>query len=266
MTTKITACYSNEGGAGKTVTAVNFAYALPAPGKRTLLFDLDPQGASSFYFRLKLSAKLMQAKFCKDVENVTNAIARMGIHPAPVMATVPKSAALRACKTLNDKDGQDRPMSNATEIERKFLVASCPALDEVASEAVRQGYVTGPEDSIEVRLRQKGRGYFLTVKSAGTLQRAEHETAITAEQFEILWPATHGRRIEKTRYTGTLFDGLIFELDIFRGTLAPLMLVEVEFATLDAANGFIPPDWFGADVTADKRFKNKALANVSSCG
>lgn len=154
-------------------------------------------------------------------------------------------------------------MSDATEIERKFLVAACPALDGVTSHAVRQGYVTGPGDSVEVRLRQKGEGYFLTVKSDGTVQRAEHETAITAEQFETLWPATTGSRIEKTRYTGTLPDGLIFELDIFGGALAPLMLVEVEFAALDAAKAFTAPDWFGADVTSDKRFKNRALAHAS---
>jgi len=154
-------------------------------------------------------------------------------------------------------------MSDAIEIERKFLVRTCPALDWAHPEAVRQGYVTGPDDSVEVRLRQKGDAYFLTVKSAGTVQRAEHETALTRAQFETLWPATAGRRIEKTRYTGSLPDGLIFELDIFSGPLAPLMLVEVEFATLDAANTFKAPDWFGADVTAEKRFKNKALANDS---
>lgn len=157
-------------------------------------------------------------------------------------------------------------MTDATEIERKFLVATCPALDEVTSEAVRQGYVTGAHDSVEVRLRQKGGAYFLTVKSGGTVQRAEYETAITAEQFETLWPATAGSRIEKTRYTGALPDGLMFELDIFCGALAPLMLVEVEFPTLDAASAFTPPDWFGVDVTSDKRFKNKALANASSTG
>lgn len=153
-------------------------------------------------------------------------------------------------------------MSDATEIERKFLVSACPALDGVTSEEVRQGYVTSPDDSAEVRLRQKGQGYFLTVKSAGTVQRTEHETAIMAEQFEALWPTTAGRRIEKTRHSGNLPDGLIFELDIFQGALAPLMLVEVEFPTLDAANAFTPPDWFGADVTAEKRFKNGALANA----
>ena len=48
---KIIACYSNKGGVGKTATSVNLAYALADAGKRVLLCDLDPQGASGFYFR-----------------------------------------------------------------------------------------------------------------------------------------------------------------------------------------------------------------------
>ena len=71
---KIIACYSNKGGVGKTAVSVNLAYTLAAAGHRTLLCDLDPQGASSFYFRVKPSKKLTEAAFFKDVEKFTKAI------------------------------------------------------------------------------------------------------------------------------------------------------------------------------------------------
>lgn len=147
------------------------------------------------------------------------------------------------------------------EIERKFLVASLPPLDGLATQTVRQGYVTTSQDSVELRLRQKGAAWFLTVKSDGTLSRTEYETAISQAQFDTLWPATEGRRIEKTRHTGRLDGGEVFELDIFLGALAPLLLVEVEFTSAASAVGFAPPAWFGADVTMDKRYKNKSLAS-----
>jgi len=54
---KVVSCYSIKGGVGKTATSVNMAYMAADSGLRTLLIDLDPQGASSFYFRVKPSKK-----------------------------------------------------------------------------------------------------------------------------------------------------------------------------------------------------------------
>lgn len=49
---KILAVYSVKGGVGKTAAAVNIAWLAANAGQRTLLWDLDPQAASTFYLRL----------------------------------------------------------------------------------------------------------------------------------------------------------------------------------------------------------------------
>lgn len=54
---KIIAAFNIKGGVGKTSTAVNLAYLAAKSGSRTLVWDLDPQGASSYYFRIKPKIK-----------------------------------------------------------------------------------------------------------------------------------------------------------------------------------------------------------------
>jgi cellulose biosynthesis protein BcsQ len=54
---KILASYNIKGGVGKTATAVNLSYLSAHEGARTLIWDLDPQGAATFYFRIRPKVK-----------------------------------------------------------------------------------------------------------------------------------------------------------------------------------------------------------------
>jgi cellulose biosynthesis protein BcsQ len=54
---KVLATYNIKGGVGKTSTSVNLAWLAAAGGARTLVWDLDPQGAATFYFRVKAKVK-----------------------------------------------------------------------------------------------------------------------------------------------------------------------------------------------------------------
>jgi chromosome partitioning protein len=54
---KVVASYNIKGGVGKTATAVNLAHLAAAEGARVLVWDLDPQGAATFYFRVKPKVK-----------------------------------------------------------------------------------------------------------------------------------------------------------------------------------------------------------------
>ncbi|MAU41414.1 MAG: cobyrinic acid a,c-diamide synthase [Kordiimonas sp.] len=54
---KTLAIYNIKGGVGKTATAVNMAYLAAREGQRVLFWDLDPQGSSTYYFRIQPKVK-----------------------------------------------------------------------------------------------------------------------------------------------------------------------------------------------------------------
>ncbi len=63
---KSIACYNMKGGVGKTSSAVNFAYLSAANGLRTIIWDLDPQGAATFHFGIAPLQKAKLKKLVKD--------------------------------------------------------------------------------------------------------------------------------------------------------------------------------------------------------
>lgn len=144
------------------------------------------------------------------------------------------------------------------EIERKFLINELLGLEDAKYEEILQGYLL-VSDEKELRIRKKGDKYFQASKVGSGLSRTEIENEIGMFQFEQLWPETEGKRVEKKRYEID-HEGYLIELDVYSGSLAGLIVAEVEFNSEEQANSFIPPDWFGEEVTHDVRYKNKNLA------
>ena len=148
------------------------------------------------------------------------------------------------------------------EIERKFLVKHLPAQLKTARRyAIAQGYLAAEADDRHVRLRRKGNKASLTFKIVhgdGSL-REEREIKLTPKQFAALWPGTAGRRLQKVRYE-IRWRGSLVEIDVYGGRNKGLIVAEVEFPSRAACRKFKPPDWFGREVTGEKRYSNIKLA------
>ena len=143
------------------------------------------------------------------------------------------------------------------EIERKFLIEKIPfALDEYKCDKIKQGYFS---ISPEKRVRKRGDVYILTEKGEGDLIREEKERIIDKEMGEELFAMSKTYIIEKTRYY-IPYDSYTIELDIYEGRHKGLTVAEVEFESERQALDFVPPAWFGEDITRDKSYKNMMLA------
>jgi len=146
------------------------------------------------------------------------------------------------------------------EIERKFLIDQLPrSLARYPHKEIAQGYLSIGRDKSHVRLRRAGRVCTLTYKRGPARAREEREIHLTPAQFTILWPATAGRRLTKTRYY-VPYQSLTIELDIYHGSNNGLMVAEVEFSDVETYHSFRPPKWLGDEVTGAGGYSNVKLA------
>lgn len=147
------------------------------------------------------------------------------------------------------------------EIERKYLGPSTEFpfnLTAYPHHIIEQAYISlNPT----IRIRHCDTHYILTMKGSGEISREEYEMNISKQQYENLLNKLETPFVRKKRYLVPLsLSEYTAEIDIFKDSLEGLVLIEVEFPTLEEANQFQAPKWFGKDVTADKRYKNTSLS------
>lgn len=147
----------------------------------------------------------------------------------------------------------------ALEIERKFLVIDESWRGGVSAKiSLQQAYLARTERlSARVRIIG-GTDALLAIKSSGAgAVRSEYEYAIPVGDARELMELRQGALIEKTRHIVGQGSAR-WEVDVFGGGLAGLVIAEIELATVDAA--FARPPWLGREVTGDPAYYNAALA------
>ncbi len=146
------------------------------------------------------------------------------------------------------------------EIERKFLLRG-DAWRAHAKEGVpyRQAYLSSDERH-SVRVRLAGDRAWLTVKGPTEgASRDEFEYLIPVADAHQMMDRLCGDEVKKTRYV-VPFEGHDWEIDVFDGDNAGLVVAEVELD--DEAEPVTFPDWAGDEVTSDARYRNAALAKA----
>ncbi len=143
------------------------------------------------------------------------------------------------------------PLESGVRMQQGYLYDGTPSNDEHGA------LVPGVAGGV-VRVRLAGARAWITIKGPNTgIVRTEFEYAIPADDAATMLATLCTRApIDKTRYrlpAGTL----VWELDVFHGANAPLVLAEIE---LPSATALIElPAWVGAEVSTDPRFFNSHL-------
>lgn len=146
------------------------------------------------------------------------------------------------------------------EIEKKYLLKEVPDLENYECHRIEQAYLcTDPV----VRVRREDETYYMTYKDRGMMAREEYNLPLNPAAYEHLSAKADGNVIRKKRYLIPLSEkGLTAEVDVFEEPFASLVMAEVEFVSEEQAEQFVPPEWFGEEVTFDRRYHNSYMSRV----
>ncbi|HVU59888.1 MAG TPA: hypothetical protein VHC98_03575 [Candidatus Saccharimonadales bacterium] len=145
-------------------------------------------------------------------------------------------------------------MAHDIELELTYLAGHVPEeIKNATPMAMRDIYVPVSAAHPRLRIRRRGDTYEITKKqpiAAGDASRQLEQTIpLESAEFNALSQAP-GRVIEKDRYAVTI-EGRQAEVDVFRGALEGLVLIDFEFPSEAAQQAFTPPACCLADVTQE---------------
>jgi chromosome partitioning protein len=134
---RIFALYSIKGGVGKTATSVNLAYLSSFYGMRTILCDLDPQGSSTYYFRIQPARKFGPKKLLKGGAKIERKIRGTDFHNLDLL---PSSLSLRNLDIALDAGPRSkrrlRDSLLTLENDYDYMFLDCPPNITIVSENV----------------------------------------------------------------------------------------------------------------------------------
>lgn len=150
------------------------------------------------------------------------------------------------------------------EIELTYLPKELPVgLKNASSKEMIDIYIPQSSSHPTLRIRHIGDKYEMTkktpVKEGDASHQIETTIPLTKEEFDDL-EKIEGKRVSKTRYYYKE-NGINFEIDVFQQKLKGLVLVEVEFKSLEEKSNFVTPEWLLAEVT-----QSNFIAGGMLCG
>ena len=105
-----------------------------------------------------------------------------------------------------------------------------------------------------------GEQYFQTIKEKVNKIRKEYEIELLKPQYNALCDLCLDKSVSKKRYEISLKTEDVAFLDVYKNTNSGLYTVEVEFKTEKECDDFNPPEWFGEEVTHNRKYSNHNLA------
>ncbi|MRN51437.1 CYTH domain-containing protein [Paenibacillus monticola] len=156
----------------------------------------------------------------------------------------------------------------ALEIERKFLLPEYPQqliqegqLKILTRHSIDQTYlaIDGGQELRVRKITDLDSGevtYTHTFKDGKGISREEIEYFISEGLYNQMIEAVKMIPLVKERTTG-VWNGTTIEIDVY--TQLKLSVLEVEFDSLEEAESFDAPEWFGKDVSVERQYSNKTV-------